>query len=1301
VLVERYAKIVLAQPGASFPLQRLAQLYRDKDGTLANLVKDFETRAAQAGPEQYAATVGLAGIYKLDGRPDDAIKTYEKAIALKASDPVALLALARLLQDRGDPGARKRYEEVLALQTVPADREQTLRTLMTLALDAKDWAGAKAFHQQLVAQLSKAQGASVLARGELGRELYQRGEYERAEVEFKDIVAASAGDNRALAPALKDLGKAQAKAHKNADALATLKKALAAAGAEAAVRGEIYETITEIYRADQQLPTLIKQMEDEHPSDFQRLAILGALYEETGDSAKALQTFAKALAVNPRHIDLRLKMIRVLQSQGELDKAIAEYEALIRAAPNNPQFVFDQCEALMQRGDRTRALKLLTELEARGQNDEEILSRVADFYGRIGENEKSLRTLTRLSTLGTNDPGHLVDLGDRYFQDGNTPLAVQTWRRILTTVTPRARALGALGDVYLEHDMLPDALAAFREAVSLEPQTLPYKKQLAGALERSKNYREARQIWTELGDKAKASGDKVLAREARTRIVTLWSFEHALEGQIAPLQAKFAAKPPDVEAGRMLAEVELHLRNQNSAAAAEATLRKVVELAPGDVESYLALERVLVQQNKQQEAIAVLEKLVVVDPKSARQLYQRMMQYAYDAKRFDDAIRYASRAVELNPDDADVQRRLGEMYWKKGDAEHAIIAYRAAIAKNDRLFNVYVDLADLLLAKGQSEEADRLFRRVIRGAPDDELVARAARPSMQINLGNGTLESLEQELLPLAIGNPQKKIYRRLLIDLYGSLTFSLVQREKHGSGKDAADARAALERVGGRAVKPLLDALADGDVGQQRVAIDVLAYVQNKNASAALFSFATGQAEVSLRTRAMLACGALRDSALLPKYDALLFPKADGDAMASDSVARAASWAVAKLGDRRAIPLLRKLAQNGVPTMRAFAVLGLGGLKDKASIPLVAQTAKALEAGTSARAAAAYALGEMGAESEATSLVTIAEGTDSLPRQMALLALARLGAGRKADTPAARAAVSAMSDAIFVGDEGGARAERALSLRQAATAAMVQLATGGSPPVDTLPAPNEDVDAEAALDDLVPRELSRKDRAAALVMYADALKRSAVSALSTSTERARAVLAALGTRRGVLEPFVTAADDGPELAPARAKVDEIESALEPSIVALARHPDPAMRTQAIVLLARSKSDAAAAAVAQAVTDPNETVQRVALVSIGQHADKRAVVAVGGVLHTHESWAIRVLAAEAMGRLGAAGAGSDATRHLKEAATKEAYALVREVALVALASYDKGEAAQLATQMAAHDDEPRVRETAAKIRAGK
>jgi HEAT repeat protein len=154
-------------------------------------------------------------------------------------------------------------------------------------------------------------------------------------------------------------------------------------------------------------------------------------------------------------------------------------------------------------------------------------------------------------------------------------------------------------------------------------------------------------------------------------------------------------------------------------------------------------------------------------------------------------------------------------------------------------------------------------------------------------------------------------------------------------------------------------------------------------------------------------------------------------------------------------------------------------------------------------------------------------------------------------------------------------------------------------------------------------------------------------------------------------------------------------------VIGLSRHPDPTVRTKALVLLSRSKSDTAAVAIASAVTDSSETVQRVALASIGQHPDAKSVTAVAKVMRGHESWAMRVLAAQALGRLGVAGAGAEASRQLKEAATKESYALVREAALVALSTYDKNEASQLAASMAQSDPEPRVRETATKIRSGK
>src|SRR5205085_2382854 len=187
------------------------------------------------------------------------------------------------------------------------------------------------------------------------------------------------------------------------------------------------------------------------------------------------------------------------------------------------------------------------------------------------------------------------------------------------------------------------------------------------------------------------------------------------------------------------------------------------------------------------------------------------------------------------------------------------------------------------------------------------------------------------------------------------------------------------------------------------------------------------------------------------------------------------------------------------------------------------------------------------------------------------------------------RAALAAMSDAVFAGEaEGGRGRQPAETLRQAAAASLVLLATKGAADTrpDPLPPPDENVEAESTLDQLVPRSLAAKDRAAAVVVFSKQLERAASRALA---------------------------------------------------------------------------------------------------SIGQRGDAKSVAAVAKVMRTHEGWAMRVLAAQALGRLGASGKGDaaskDAAKHLEEAAKKEAFALVREAALVALASFDKTSAGVIAAQM--------------------
>ncbi|MCU0691951.1 MAG: HEAT repeat domain-containing protein, partial [Polyangiaceae bacterium] len=1257
-LIARYTGIVMARPSEAFPLRRLAELYRQRDGNLDKLVGDLQQQIRGLGSEAWAATVALAGIYRLDQKTQESIRIYREAIRARPGEVGPLRALAETVHDSGDvTEARRLYEQVLGRVTAQVDKEATLRTLIQLALDQKDPSAAKAFHKQLV---KLAQG-SVFVKAELGRELMQRGHYALAEVEYRELVQAASGDNRALAPALRDLGQALVRLRKNVEAIEVLRRALGVAGQAAGVRREVHALITEAYRAEGRLPELIELLESQRSNDFHEVVTLGLLLEETGRVDEALELYRRALSLDRRHIDTRLKVIHILQAQGKLEEAIKEYEDLIRAVPNNSDFVFELCEILIQRGERARALQLLTRLEQRTR-DEDQLARVAEFYERIEESERAMRILQRLAAGGVRDPRYLIDLGDRYYQQGDKEKALETWARLRAVIPNRAEAIATLGDLYLDHDMQSEALQAFREALKLEPNNVRYLKSLAIALERTAaagsrqramtgEYVEALHAWQKVLELATAQRDDPQAREARMHIVTLWSLSRQLSAQVDPLANKFSADPPDIQAGRMLAEVLTRLQRLDDA---ERTLVRLTALRPGESDIFLTLERVVVLQRKLDEAIKVLKKLAEIDPMRARQYFQRMAQYAAELYRDDDAVAFAAQAVALAPDDAEGHRKLGEMYRRRQDNERAISEFRAAIAKNDRLFLVYFDLAELLLARGDTEEADQLFRRVVRMSPDEEMVARAARLSMQLNLGKGTLEVLERELLPAALGNPQKQVYRRLLVDLYGAMTFPLVQRVRYGTADEAKVARQKLIEVGTRAVKPLLDALADDNQAQQLIAIEVLAFVQNRSAAPALFAFATGQADVGLRTRAMVACGALRDPDLLPRYRSLLRPDDAAPIVLGGAIPVAAAWGVARMQHPKALPLLRDLSKQGTPELRALALLGLGFSADRVSAPLLAGVVESLDAGNVAQAAAALALAELGAKEGVDALVTLSRSPDALPRAAALVALGRL---------APDLAKPLAAQAIF---------DPAPAMRNAAFAAALVASTRRfERPGDPWDVPDAGLDVRQVLDGMVPSNYTQLDRAQTLLAMEKPLQEAAVNAVRTSPERATLLADALLARGNspALAPFTDGLDELPPALrqQAEAVAQRIAAATTPGFVALVRHPSADLRVRAVRVLANQPSKQARAAVVDALSDRDETVQRAALAVFGDMGSSEAMAAVAAILRTHTDWALRVRAARALGRLPSTNLTTDGYEALARAAREDAYALVRKAAVQALA----------------------------------
>ena len=1285
-LIDRYLAILDQDPGAEFPLQRLVQLYRQRDGNLDGLIRHFEPLAAKNDAAGQRARLALAGVYVHAGDEPRAEALYS---ALLASDPEARAAaqrLAQLLAKRGDVrGARERLAPTLKLKLANAVREETLRSMIGWSLDLNDLESARKYHAELVRE---AQG-SFFVRAELGRLLVERQLYAPAEEEYRKLVELARGDSRTLGPALKDLGRVLSKLGQYPDALKVLEEAERNTSQQSGLRLEVLDALVEVHRASDKLPELVARLEREGGLDFDHLVLLARLQEETGQVDRAKRSYETALARNPDAVDVRLKVIQLLELSGELDKVILHYQKLIKVAPQNPDFAFRLAEAYRARGQTADALNVLTQLEARSRAQEDTQGRLVEFYERMGETERAMTLLERLAK--GNDPRHLVELGDRYFARGDTERAMKIWQRLARDPNDAA-ALHTLGEVYLDHDLPDRALEMLAQAMKLEPERVAFAKSYGLALERAgagaanpstraRYYREAEQLWEQLLLRSVRENDALLGRDARQHIVTLWSLTGTLAERVAPLERRLGSTPPDLHAGRLLAETELRLRRFQ---AAEKTLRQIIERAPGDIDSYLRLERALVQQGNVEAAIVVLAQLAELDPVRAKEYLTRMAGYSAESYQDDRAIAYAARAVALGPDDAEGHQRLGEMYRERQDIEHAILEFRQAISKNDRLFAVHFQLAELLINREQVDEADQRLRHVLRSSPDEQLISRAAHLSMQIHLGRGTLESLEKELLPIALGHPNRPVYRRLLVEIYGALAFPLESQAKSQDEIAALQARAALARLGQRAVKPLLDALGDSKDTQQRIAIELLSHIQNKSAGPSLLNFASGDAEPELRMRAMIAAGALADPALLPRFEEYL--KRDG-ASDADPVSVAAVWALARLESPKARPALVRLVADRAPTVQALAVLGLARLSNRNDARLFESVVNSSEYAQITRAAAAFALAELGDARAVGAAQELCEASDPVVRATATLSLARLAA------PGARRAIA---EALVSPDP---------ELVAAGTRSACMLSSERVPAIARAwSVPEGRVDARALLRQLLPDPCSPDARADAALLLAPEISEAASRAVRGSALQVRSVTAALLDANGQAAFLPLTAElgavEGARAERAREAVERIARGVLPAFLQLLVHPNPELRQSALGFLGSRPEPEARQGLLAALEDSDATVQRSALGALSLRPDAAAALAVARLLAESSRWPLRRQAAQALEQLGAVAAAPEVLQTLTKAALEDRYALVRDAAARALFSVSPRAAVPVLQRLQASDPEAQVQASARELLGG-
>lgn len=913
-LIERYTRLLYEQPGEPHPLSRLIELIRQRDGTLSSLQTELEQQSQAGSPKRYAALLALGQLHQQTGQATLALRAYEQATQEDSQRPEAWLSLSRFHL------SQSHHQEALsaAQRALPfvqgATRDEVLRQLRDLSVERENWSEAQRWQREL----EKHNPGQLLVQGELGRLLLARGHTEQALPEFDRVVQRAQGDARALAPALRDRGKAHLQQGDAARAEQDFIQASRWAAQEPGLRREIDQLWLNAARQQNRLRELLTSWE-QGPRDAIRLQLLASLYEETGQTATAIQTYQTLLQQNPHDVDAHLALIRLFELTGQLEQALRHYPLARRLAPQDTQLTLRYLSALAAQGQHSLWEAELDRFE-RQTNDPEVLLEILQFVEKQEDHPRAQRFLRKLETHSQNHPEQLLEVGARYYRDGQVERALSLWKKLIENKPEDARSQVLYGEVLLDHHQVEPGLAALQKATELAPQERRVRRSYALGLERALTLssdtqkkallRELEKQWTLLLEQAAGPEDaaETERQEASRHLVRLWQRNQQLPQQATRLRRLFEAQPPDLQAGRLLAEIYLKQQERDAAAHILSTLLKH---RPGDRSSLILLYQLQESSSQAERALATGEQLVRVDPRRARAHLERLMRLAMRLHKTEQALRYGKQAVQLAPQDAQAYAQLGDLYAAHQQRQAAMDAYRKSLSLDSQREDISWKLAELLLQERDPESAWQLYLQLVQSSQNPEWLARATRKALTLaNLKQ--LAELENLLLRQSIARPDREILSTLFLEVVAR------EMQELRAQLSPEEAENALRKISQRAQQPLLRSLLSPRVEEQRIALELFTFSPTQEHTAALLRYAESAAPEELRIRALLSLSTSSQQKIHRELLQLIQGPTRG------RLAQAAAWSLAQLPSSTELRRAQlTLLEHPDPLVRALALWG------------------------------------------------------------------------------------------------------------------------------------------------------------------------------------------------------------------------------------------------------------------------------------------------------------------------------------------------------------------------------------------
>lgn len=465
-------------------------------------------------------------------------------------------------------------------------------------------------------------------------------------------------------------------------------------------RAEIFLPMGDLYfaKGDKERATeAYRQHVRHHPADAKRF--LTAAREAKPAEAQILLT--KHLLLNPDDAEARYQLAQALETLGEIDAAIVEYERV----PHQNNALLRLAMLYEQKGELDKALSATQAflasrpeevsgylmqgrlLKALGRKEESIVAyeravalkpddietyRVLASLYEENQPTKALAAYRRLTELIPHDAEPFLKLSNLLLQRGDEESAIPTLSRALEIEPRRANEQITLARLLAKRNRLEEAVPHFLLATEIQPDNPAWQYETARAAHQLAQKTEESAERSRLVEKADLAYSAVIqlrpsAEAFYYRGLLRREYKQAgerlfLGSEIAEdFKQAVALTPSNADARYALALTYLDMEAKDLA---ETTFRELLRVAPKYPNVHSALGKLAEERHDFKGAMTFYRQEIAVNPKSAWAHYRYGVLAANSQGDMTTGMKHLEQALALDPNHVNARIEYGMILYR-------------------------------------------------------------------------------------------------------------------------------------------------------------------------------------------------------------------------------------------------------------------------------------------------------------------------------------------------------------------------------------------------------------------------------------------------------------------------------------------------------------------------------------------------------------------------------------------------------------------------------------------------------------